>query len=211
MRKFAFLAVAALIAVPALAQATPDSFNGPFVGVQGGWQQDRQTLDVTSSFGTSKDRQNNSGFGYGGQIGYDFLLNPNIVLGAEAALTGRTGSNPLEYNSDFTISQGRTVAATARFGYLIGVNGLVYARGGYTNARYKLRNRFGDYSQNHGGYTVGAGYEQQLRRNVSARIEYAYSKFGAKSLPGLANGIGATDARLGYSRNEVKAGLNFRF
>ena len=48
-------------------------------------------------------------------------------------------------------------------------------------------------------------------RNVSARIEYAYSQFGNDNLPALAADLNANQAKLKYSRNEVKAGLNFRF
>ena len=207
------LAFAALaFAAPVLAQGAPDnSFNGPFIGVQGGWQQDRQTLTVTDITGTSQAQQNTDGFGYGGQIGYDFRLSPSVVLGAEVALTGRTGSTLLDNSSPLELKQGRTIAATARLGYLVGSNGLVYARGGYANTRYTLRDANTDISENRDGFTVGAGYEQQLSRNVSARLEYAYSQFGDDNLPALAADLGVTQAKLKYSRNEVKAGLNFRF
>jgi opacity protein-like surface antigen len=50
-----------------------------------------------------------------------------------------------------------------------------------------------------------------VAQNVSARIEYAYSKFGSDSLPALATDLGVNDARVKYSRNAVTAGLNFRF
>jgi len=209
--KYACALVAAATAMPVLAQDAPLSFNGPFIGVQGGWQQDRQALNVNGIGFLSSDRQNKDGFAYGGQIGYDFRLSPQVVLGAEVALTGRTGSSLLNYNSEVELTQGRTIAATARLGYIVGNDGLVYARGGYANARYNVRTRFSDISENRGGYQIGAGYEQTLRQNVSARIEYAYSRFGSASLPGLAAGIGANDAQLKYSRNAVTAGLNFRF
>lgn len=199
------------VAAPTLAQdASSTLFNGPFIGVQGGWQQDRQSLTVTDSTGVSKASQNKDGFGYGGQIGYDFRLTPQVVLGAEVDLTGRTGKSFLS-GSDLELKQGRTIAATARLGYIVGSQGLVYARGGYANARYTLRNATNEISENRDGFQVGAGYEQQLMRNVSARIEYAYSQFGNDNQPGLAADLGATEAKLKYSRNEVKAGLNFRF
>ncbi len=211
MFKSVFALAALAAAAPVLAQGAPETFNGPFIGVQGGGQQDRQTLTVTDGTGTSKASQNKDGFGYGGQIGYDFRLSPSVVLGAEVALTGRTGSSLLDNNDPLELKQGRTIAATARLGYLAGPDGLVYVRGGYANARYTLRDANTNISENRDGFTVGAGYEQQLARNVSARLEYAYSQFGNDNLPALAADLGVTQAKLKYSRNEVKAGLNFRF
>ena len=130
MFKSVFALAALAVSAPVLAQDAPSTlFNGPFIGVQGGWQQDRQSLTVTDSTGTSKNSQNKDGFGYGGQIGYDFRLTPQVVLGAEVDLTGRTGTSFLN-GSSLELKQGRTIAATARLGYIVGSQGLVYARGG---------------------------------------------------------------------------------
>jgi outer membrane immunogenic protein len=48
MSRFAFaLLAAAAIAGPAVAQEAKN-FNGPFIGGQIGWQQDRQSLDLST-------------------------------------------------------------------------------------------------------------------------------------------------------------------
>ncbi len=211
MFKSVFALAALAAAVPAFAQGTPDAFNGPFVGVQGGWQQDRQTLEVNNGGLLTTGKQNKDGFAYGGQIGYDFRLSPQVVLGAEVDLTGRTGTAQLDGTSGLELKQGRTIAATARLGYLVSPQSLIYVRGGYANARFDIRDATTSISENRDGYQIGAGYEQQLTRNVSARIEYAYSRFGNDNLPALAADLGADAARLKYSRNAVTAGLNFRF
>ena len=205
MFKFAFAFAALAVAAPVLAQDAPLNFNGPYVGIQGGWQQDRQTLDVTNNGRTTSAGQNKSGFGYGGQIGYDFRLSDQVVFGVEVDAIGRTGANGLE------LKQGRTLAATARLGYLVMPKSLLYARGGYANGRFTLRDASTSISENRDGWQIGAGYEQMVARNVSARIEYAYSKFGSDQLQELASNLGASDARVNYSRNAVTAGLNFRF
>jgi len=205
MFKFAFAFAALAVAAPVLAQDAPLNFNGPYVGIQGGWQQDRQTLDVTNNGRTTSASQNKSGFGYGGQIGYDFRLSDQVVFGVEVDATGRTGANGLE------LKQGRTLAATARLGYLVMPKSLLYARGGYANGRFTLRDASTSISENRDGWQIGAGYEQMVARNVSARIEYAYSKFGSDQLQELASNLGASDARVNCSRNAVTAGLNFRF
>lgn len=199
------LAVAALVAAgPALAQTAPEAFNGPFIGAQAGWQQDRQTLQQTNGGVVSEATAKSDGFAYGGQIGYDFRLSPSVVLGAEVALTGRSGDNNFD---DFDLSQGRTISTTARLGFLTDPAGLAYVRGGYANARYTLDDGFDRISENRDGYTIGAGYERMVAQNVSARVEYNYSDFGTDDL-------GATfgnSAELDYSRHAVTAGVNFRF
>lgn len=206
---FALAAVAA--AAPVLAQDAPQAFNGPFVGIQGGWQQDRQSLELNNSGVISSASQSKSGFGYGGQIGYDFRLSPTVVLGAEVDLTGRTGRSNIGGTAGYDLKQGRTIAATARLGYLVQPEGLLYVRGGYSNARFTLSDATGSDSTNRDGYQIGVGYEQQLRQNVSARVEYAYSGYGRTNVFDLAQNIGATDANVKYTRNAVTAGLNFRF
>ena len=209
MFKSVFAAAVALVAVPAVAQGTPENFNGPFVGVQAGWQQDRQTLDVSN--GGSLGSNSNDGFAYGGQVGYDFRLSPTVVLGAEVALTGRTGRGTLDVGGfSYDLSQGRTVSATARLGYVVDPGALVYVRGGYANAQYKLDDGFTSFSADRDGFTVGAGYERMMAKNVSARLEYGYSDFGSDKFFGGIAGPNGT-AELKYRRHAVTAGVNFRF
>jgi len=204
MLKFVFASALALAAVPTLAA---EPFNGPYVGVQGGWQQDRQTLRLTDNGVTARTTNSNSGFAYGGQIGYDLRLSPGTVLGGEVAVTGRTGTGTLNDGVDaVAISQGRTIAATARLGYLIDPQGLLYVRGGYANTRFTVDDGFGAESGNRDGFTVGAGYERMLGSNVSARLEYAYSGFGSEDLPGI---VDSADVK--FNRHAVTAGLNYRF
>jgi outer membrane immunogenic protein len=197
MSRFAFaLIAAAALAGPAAAQEAAN-FNGPFIGGQLGWQQDRQSLDL-GTLPATVTRAKGDGFAYGGQIGYDFNLG-SAVLGIETSLTGRTGTNRFP---SFDLEAGRTINVTARAGWLVTPEGLLYARGGYSNARFSITNPAGP-SENRDGYTLGAGYEQMLARNVSARIEYNYSDYGNDNLPGA--------GRLNYHRHAVMTGVNFRF
>lgn len=195
---FALLAAAA-IAGPAAAQDA-QNFNGPFVGVQLGWQQDRQSL-VTGTVPPATARAKGDGFAYGGQIGYDFNLG-SAVVGIETSLTGRTGTNIFP---TFDLEAGRTINVTGRAGFLVAPEGLLYARGGYSNARFNIVNPVGP-AETRDGWTVGAGYEHVLGRNVSARLEYNYADYGDDLLPGIGGG-----SRLNYHRHAVMTGLNFRF
>jgi outer membrane immunogenic protein len=197
---FALLAGAAL-AAPAVAQDAAKNFNGPVIGAQLGWQQDRQSL-TTSTVPPTTARASGDGLAYGGQAGWDFQVGSSAVLGLEASITGRTGSNRFP---TFDLEAGRTINATARAGWLITPEGLLYARGGYSNARFNIRNPAGA-SETRDGYLIGAGYEHMLAKNVSARVEYNYADYGNDNLPGIGGG-----ARLNYHRHAVMTGVNVRF
>jgi outer membrane immunogenic protein len=200
MFRFALIAAAAAaVATPAMAQ-NAERFNGPFIGAQLGWQQDRQSLDV----GDAAASNNASGLSYGGQVGYDFRVGSNVVLGLEGSLTGRTGSTDFD---GFDLRQGRTFGATARLGYVLDEAGLLYARGGWANTRLTVADGADRVSENRDGFTVGAGYERYLSDNISARIEYNYSNFGSDNLADQFEG----PADLNYSRHAITAGVNFRF
>lgn len=211
--KFVLVPAAALLAAatPALAQPASDgqTFTGLFGGVQLGWQQDQQSLRLTDNGLTGGDTARSDGFTYGGQVGYDFGLSPNWVLGAEVAVTGRTGRERLDPDTSLTI--GRTITATGRLGYRLDDQSLLYARGGYANTQYRLYAPGGRVTDDRDGWTVGAGYERYVMRNVSARVEYNYSDFGRDRLPFLADGLGVDDASLKYRRHQVTVGLNYHF
>lgn len=196
---FAFLAAAA-IAAPAMAQQADKGFNGPFIGGQLGWQQDRQSLDLGDGSGPLRARS--SGLAYGGQLGWDFQVGNSAVLGVETSLTGRTGRTDF---GTFDLEAGRTINLTARAGWLASPDGLLYVRGGYSNARFSITNPAGP-SENRDGYTLGVGYEHKLARNISARLEYNYSDYGNDQVatPG-------GTATLNYHRHAVMTGVNFRF
>jgi len=163
---FSAMAVAAVTAPAAAQEAT--KFDGPFVGVQLGWQQDRRSA-TSSTVPPSTTRVTGDGLVYGGQVGYDV----NNV--------------------------------TARAGLLVSPESLLYARGGYSNARFSFSNPAGN-SESRNGYTLGAGYERSLTDKISARIEYAYSNYGSDTLPGIG---GPVD--INYRRHGITAGFNLRF
>lgn len=200
MFKAVIAAAIAGAAVPSAAQDVPATFNGLFVGAQAGWQQDRRSFDATFPSASTPI----SGFAYGAQIGYDWRLFDSVVLGAEVDITGSSG------NPRFSSSQrkpSRSIAATARLGFLTDPQGLVYVRGGYRNAKFSFLGLFGDtFSGTSDGYTIGAGYERYLAPNISARLEYAYTML-EKDSRFLNNEVETFD----NYRHNVMAGVNFRF
>jgi outer membrane immunogenic protein len=182
--------------------ASAEPFNGPYVGVQAGWSQDDVGTPSTPAGDVTFDRSQDSLSG-GLFLGYDYKISPRVVVGAEAGVqVGADDSIVRDFGStQVTIDPERSLDLTARAGYLVNDDTLLYARGGYTNARVKtsIEDSAGirSASANRDGWLVGGGVEHALSDNVSARVEYRYSDLG--------EGDG------GFDRHQALFGLSYRF
>lgn len=194
----AALALAAGLATSAHAEP----FNGPYTGVQAGWNQDDPGRPSTP-FGDVTVNETQDSFSAGVFAGYDHKIGSNVVIGAEAGLqlaaddtiTGTAGP------ARISIEPKRSIDLTARAGYLVSDNTLLYARGGYTNARMEttLTDTTGtrSRSENRDGWLVGGGVERAINDDLSARLEYRYSD--------LSEG----DDR--FDRHQALVGVAYRF
>ena len=192
MRKLIVVAslAAASFAVPAMAQE-----RAPFTGfhVEGiaGW--DRAHVQGGHS----------DGIVYGAGAGFDFQAG-RAVLGVEGEATDSSADECL----DATIVAGDRLCANAgrdlyvggRIGALVGPATLLYAKAGYTNARFNLNyteptgvNNF-RLHENLDGVRVGGGIQQSVGRNAYVKAEYRYSNY-----------------EQGIDRHQVVAGFGFRF
>ena len=195
MRKMimtAALLASAAAATPAMAQdAAP--FTGPRAEVIVGWDH------------VSDDTLNNSsrdGVTYGGAIGYDFQSG-GTVFGVEGEVTGATtrdtAENVLVAGDSLRVKAGRDLYAGARVGFVVGDRALVYAKGGYTNARFDARYTSGATTvRDHDtadGWRLGAGTEVKLTNKVYGKAEYRFSKYDS----------------IDVERHQVVAGLGVRF
>lgn len=159
-------------AAPALAQDTAP-FTGPRAEGIVGWDK------VGDGSGSS------DGVVYGGVVGYDFQAG-GAVIGGEVELTGSTtdtrSANVLTAGDQFRIDAGRDIYVGARVGATLTDSTLVYAKAGYTNARYNYRYDVGTTTIRNGenldGWRVGAGLEQKLGGNLYVKAEYRYSNYG---------------------------------
>ena len=181
-------AIAALSSAPAFAQ----EFQGPYVGVQAGWDQGKAVGDQQDAF-------------VGGVFaGYDHEVIPNVVLGVEGGFSlgasDRIGPNGPDNAS---LDPRYSFDASARAGYVLGERNLLYVRGGYANTRARLTRDVDGVSvsdrDNYDGWFVGGGVERKLLDNVSTRVEYRYSDFGDNIDTGK------------YERHQVLAGVAYRF
>lgn len=219
MRNYVLAAIgAAILATPAMAQEDPD--RSPFTGARAGVLLGYDGLRPGSSEDSdiAGDDQTADGLMYGGDIGYDIAFR-GLLIGAEAELTGSTGrvtNSPVDTN-DFgfgRVKAGRDIYVGGRVGVLARPTTLIYAKGGYTNARLDLTASDGttETGENFtlGGYRVGAGIEQAIGRNSYAKIEYRYSNYGDAHFE-FANGADTNDFDIDTDRHQVAVGVGFRF
>lgn len=217
----ALLATASIAAAatPAFAQDDTDgTFTGPRVEALLGYDVS-QAGSTADNDADEDDDQSIEGVNYGVGIGYDFNAG-GVVLGLEGEYTDSTaetdfdGGDPETFGLG-TLDTGRDLYVGARVGVLAAPDLLVYAKGGYTNARYNLDSTFdGDEYRSKidtDGYRVGAGVEYALSNRTYAKVEYRYSNYSDAELDYEGD---APDVELGeidLDRHQVMAGFGLRF
>jgi outer membrane immunogenic protein len=186
MRKMIWAAAmlaASAAATPAWAQ--DDAFTGPWVGGTFGY-------DSFSAGGDGDDAED--GIAYGIALGYDVDVG-GVVLGVEAELAESSvkasQSSVLEDGDEMTLSAGRDLYAGVRIGVPVTGNVMIFAKGGYTNQRFKLTYALDDEVESGhetlDGWRIGGGAEFDFGQPF-ARIEYRYSDYGAFSDAGFQTG-----------------------
>jgi len=178
---------AATLAQPAMAQSA-DPFQGGHFDLESGWGR------------TGGSRHGSDGFIYGGRLGYDFTFD-KVRVGPEVEITGSTQKDciPITTNG-VTIQQcqrtDRDLYAGGRIGYVVAPTVMLYAKAGYTNGRFGLRD--GNASDWRGrdrdGYRVGGGVEYEFISRFYASLEYRYSHYDRDA-----------------NQNQVMGGIGVRF
>lgn len=170
------MASAASMAAPAMAQDEGVSFDGPYVAAMAGYDKVR----IDTPIGAGSD----DGILFGGVVGFDKNIN-GVVLGIEGEYSD---SNVKESASDVfiagdnvSVKTGRDLYAGVRLGGEVAPGFMLYAKGGYTNAKVKAAYDDGvdvlSGSDELEGYRLGAGIETTVR-GLLGRIEYRYSDYG---------------------------------
>lgn len=196
------LAATTAFAAPAFAQDQDPSFTGPRAEIISGW--DRVADGQSGSHG-------NDGVVYGGAVGYDFQVG-GAVIGFEGEATGSTNkattTSVVVTNDSLRVKSGRDLYVGGRVGFLAGPRTLIYAKGGYTNAKLETRYVNGastvDTSANADGWRVGAGAEFMVSNNVYLKGEYRYSNYNKINGPSASTSID-------LDRHQVVGGVGIRF
>jgi len=152
------------------------------------------------------------------QGGYNYVFPSHLMIGFEADISFPnhfTGSQTFSLpGNQFSISDKLELFGTtrARAGYAFG-NWLIYGAGGFAFDRDLLQNTqlAGSVDQvflTRYGWTLGLGAELLLSRNWSAKFEYEFMDFGARSVPFA---VGAQQYTSNLTVQMVQAGLNYHF
>jgi outer membrane immunogenic protein len=180
MRKYILAAafIAGTAATPALAQtATADA---PFTGfrIEGIVGGDRPQVQNVG---------HRDGIVYGVGLGYDMQMGSSVV-GIEAEATDSSAdrcAHDVDVSGDrLCVGPKRDLYVGGRFGGAIGAGTLLYAKAGYSNARFGYDYNdggngsadFGD-GRNLNGVRVGGGIEHKLGANSFLKAEYRYSNY----------------------------------
>lgn len=198
------LFIAAVTAAIGLAASpvSAESFDGPYLGVQGGWS--RTEIADQANGNTPVDGElSRDSFALGGYAGYNWKIADKWVIGTEAGFSGAFDDDvrgPTD-GSVLTIDPRYSFDLTARAGLVINDQTLAYVRAGYTNTRLRtdvvIENGISRSSENLDGWLVGGGVERAITDNISTRLEYRYSDFSE-------NG-----GR--YDRHQTLVGISYNF
>ena len=243
---FGFGSVASAADLPAKAPmsrapvaAPAFSWTGFYVGIHAGYGWSNSTATVTDPtliLAPASLNQNGNGIIGGGQIGYNWQLAPNWVVGIEADISGTGIRNT-------TVVQGPDFRGLLFFGFnqmaerdvkwLASVRGrlgyaadryLIYVTGGaaWADVSYTAGPAWGGlynpvtFSHNSSGWTLGAGFEYAFTNNWTARLEYLYYDLDGATItnpaiPTIFPGFAATQTWDRNVINVVRAGVNYKF
>jgi outer membrane immunogenic protein len=179
-----------------------------------------------------------SGFGYdlsdnafgafgGAQVGYNYQFAPNWVVGAEADIAASgikaEHSETYTWNGEFDGSDS-IEAKIDWFGTLRGRLGyawdnlMVYGTGGAAYGKVKLSGTSVEWdgytesfseSETKWGWTIGAGVEYGITKNITLKTEYLYVDLGSITADGGDYAYGQFETDTAF--HTLKAGLNYKF
>ncbi|SDR34465.1 outer membrane protein [Pseudovibrio sp. Tun.PSC04-5.I4] len=189
---------------PEISYETPATFSaydwsGAYIGANAGWG----FLGADGKNGTSgvlDDNQN--GVTVGVHAGYNFVVAPSIVLGAEADIQY---NNLSEKDSAEELKSDWNATVRGRAGYAFDRT-LVYGTGGAAFKNVTAKSGSGKDDKNIVGYVVGAGVEHAVTDMVTARVEYLYQDFGDQKFD-----FDSAESKTDLSENLVRAGVSVKF
>lgn len=211
------ISFAGQVAAADLSVIPPSVFNwgGLYAGahVGGGWAD--SDIAFVGGTATSPD---GSGLIGGFQLGYNFMMSPQWLIGIEGDFTwtGIDGSalcpNPA-FSCGFDIDW--LASIRGRVGYAVdsflfyGTVGVGFARADYTAVSIATGVPFGPGSRaTHTGVAAGGGAEVALTDNLTGKVEYLFYGFGSESVSAATFGAaGSADLDV----HTVRVGINYKF
>jgi outer membrane immunogenic protein len=196
----------------------PYLWTGCYVGgnIGGAWS----NIDVTNVATGGSVSASNSGFAGGGQIGCDYQAGAwvfgfrDMLDGTSLSKSATLATVPFTGTVDSHTHWFDTL--TARGGYLVAPNVLLYAQGGaaWTNTDITFFNgagtQIGEFSNNRTGWTAGGGVEWMFAPHWSVFAEYNFMGFGTRSAAFPACG-GNCVLSAKANIQDALVGLNYKF
>ena len=210
-----------------------DPWRGWYAGgnVGGSWGRSRSDFAI-SGFATTiaaSDSVSPDGVIGGGQLGFNWQLDPNWLIGAEADIQG-AGEKASGTRFDTVDFEGVTTnhetkiewfgTVRGRLGYVFDRRILLYATGGLAYGRVSISGTssavfgattaFSNANVNT-GWTAGGGVESVAwDPRWTWKVEYLYLDLGTVD-SAVASGLTTTHATTKFTDHVVRAGLNFHF
>lgn len=211
------IAPLALVAAPAMAQDQAPSFTGFRVEGLVGYDSSRpgSSSDIDNA-GDLDQSINNVDYGVG--AGFDTNLG-GVVVGVEGEWMQSQAKTHYDTFGFTTfgvsnIKAGRDFYVGARIGVPIASRVLLYAKGGYTNARYNIlatdNTTETQTNIDLDGWRVGGGAEFEISRNIFVKAEYRYSNYG-RGRVNAPSGYSSDHFDVDVDRNQVVGGVGVRF
>jgi len=207
---------------PALVYAPPIRWTGCYVGgnIGGAWS----SVDLSGVSGVDVSATN-SGFAGGGQIGCDYQWGSEArwVVGFRnlldaTSLSSSTTFSTVPFTGDINSRTRWFDTLTARGGYLVTPQVLLYAQGGaaWTNTDITFLTgsgaQVGEVSNDRTGWTVGGGAEWMFAPHWSVFAEYNFIGFGTQSATFTGcSGTCVVNANAKADVQDVLAGVNYKF
>ena len=165
------------------------------------WSEFETSNGVTGRF-TNRD----SGVMGGVHAGYNYMLSPNFLLGAEADFSlsdiDKT-RNVAGVNYNTSSDWNGTVRARAGWAF---DRFMVFGTGGLAIADIEAKANGISDSKTKVGWAAGAGIEGAVTQNVTARLEYMYQDYGSETFS-----LGGQAYKTDLNNNQVRFGLSYKF
>ena len=194
----------------------PPTWTGCYIGgnIGAAWGRSDVTA-VNTGAGVS---WTNTGVIGGGQIGCDYEFAGGFVIGARDMFDGTSLNSSGTFGAPLAGFTANTDTSwvntlTARLGYAIQPNWLLYFQGGgaWTRTNGYVNNpggaQVGQLAGNKGGWTIGGGAEWMFAPHWSTFLEYNYMDFGTSS--GTSAIIGPVNVQ--RDAQQFLVGVNYRF
>jgi outer membrane immunogenic protein len=208
-------------------------YAGPNAGGSWGHAQSDFAISGFASTVAVSDSVNPDGVVGGGQLGYNWQLDPNWLIGVEADIQA-SGEKASGRRFDTVDIEGVTTnyetridwfgTVRGRLGYSFDRRILFYATGGLAYGHISISGTSNDVfraattttafsnANTNTGWTVGGGIEGVAwSPRWTWKVEYLYLDFGTLSNTVVSAGVTTTTAKTRFTDNVVRAGLNFHF